>query len=250
MGNLFSFLIFRIIVFLAVKSLLNLKEKKHKIIALVGVLFSPGFSIFVVVILKFAYGKDSNLNNTKNKLDKEKNSIYNIPNKDLEEVHIDEGLVEESYNNEYSYSGNSNISSESFRESDNVCIDKNEEYTLEEGIEKDISKEELEDSKDLNLLLANNFESLIKNKKINSYFEPLLNDSNANLLIKGRYESGKDREFISRILMSRVDFLNSIEDKFKNMDIEKLKREFEIFNEFDAELESIRRTEILKLNCR
>lgn len=105
----------------------------------------------------------------------------------------------------------------------------------------------VEGVEDINEQIADNFKSLILNKKLDSYYEPFLSDSNGNLLTKGRYESGKDREFIGRILLSRVDFLNTIEKKFKGMNDEKLIREFEVFNEFDAELESIRRKKELKL---
>ncbi len=239
MGSIFSFFIWRLIVFSIAVNILDLKENyKAKLFIFFGVLFFPEITIIVAIIMRI--GKKNSFNNPTT------NSNH-ISSTDFEEDEVIKYSEDNYVENNTSYNPHE-ISAKDFETFEDSYSENEEENYMDMGnyIEEEV-EEVVESRSDNNYLLAEKFKSLIGNKKIDSYYEPLLEDSNANLLTKGRYESGKDREFIGRILLSRVDFLETIENKFKDMNNDNLKREFEVFNEFDAELESIRRNKISKL---
>lgn len=133
---------------------------------------------------------------------------------------------------------------------DSFDYDGREFMTKEEKKTKSHKREDkvLTKSGRANVLIAEEYQKKSESKKKkSSFFEYYLDQETEIIEKKAKYESGKERTMLFDILFSREDYLDKVEDKFANVGEETLKREFEIFNNVEAEVEFIRRKKAKRL---
>lgn len=93
--------------------------------------------------------------------------------------------------------------------------------------------------------IAKEYEKKMEKRRGKEYLVEELMDKNAEYIAgKAKFESGKERKLLMDMLLSKKDYLDKVERRFESFEEEALKREFEIFNDIEAEIEYLRRNMI------
>lgn len=243
-GNLIVNLVVGIVLLFIAKKR-NLKEY---FIYLVIALINPRLAGFMLFIRIFFNSK--------------KNKVYMNQNKKEENHQYSEEVVDEDYESvedEYDVSYNEVAEEELYdilKEARENPVEGSAEGFLRDGFDYDgrefMTKEEKKNYHSetkiaigQNEEIAKEYEKKMDKKRSKEQIVNELIDKNAEYIaVKAKFESGKERKLLMDMLLSKKDYLDKVEKRFESFEEEALKREFEIFNDIEAEIEYLRRNMI------
>ena len=108
--------------------------------------------------------------------------------------------------------------------------------------EKKSYQPEIENFVSKNEEIASEYTRKLEKRKGKEYIVNELMDKSAEYIAgKAKFESGKERKILIDMLLSKKYYLDKVERRFESFEEEALKREFEIFNDIEAEIEYLRR---------
>jgi hypothetical protein len=241
-------LIVNIFVGAILSSIARKRNLKESFIYFIIALINPVFAGFALFARLFYISRAEQFLSSQNK--KENSNLSDEDN--MEEYEPDE---EEEHQMSYKEVEADELS-DILHERSHKWVEGSAQNILRDGFDYDgrdfITKEEkinlIEKNKEnisLNDEIAKKYLKKLEKKKEKEYFVAELIDKNAEYIAgKAKFESGKERKLLMDMLLSKKYYLDKVERRFEAFEEEALKREFEIFNDIDAEIEYIRRKEV------